>query len=69
MSGLRPTVLTDGKSGQEWNALPFYAVAAVPFPFTRWEWHRLFVSLYGGKATDVDRFSAFHLGGVPGGLR
>ena len=57
--------LEDGSSGQEWNAVRVYAVAAVPLPFTRSERHRLVMSVYGGVARDVDRFSAFHLGGGP----
>jgi hypothetical protein len=55
----------DGGRGQEWNALSAFAVAATPVPFVRNERHRLVTSLYLGKARNVDRFSAFHLGGGP----
>ncbi|HEU5181211.1 MAG TPA: hypothetical protein VFW45_10475 [Candidatus Polarisedimenticolia bacterium] len=55
----------DGSSGQEWNAIRVYAVAAMPVPFAHSERHRLVTSVYGGKTRDVDRFSAFHLGGGP----
>jgi hypothetical protein len=54
-----------GSDGEEWNALSFYAVAALPVPFVRSDRHRLFTSVYGGKSADVDRFSAFRLGGGP----
>jgi hypothetical protein len=55
----------DGARGKEWNALSLYVVAALPVPFVRSERHRLITSVYGGKATDVDRFSAFRVGGGP----
>lgn len=55
----------DGRRGKEWNALSWYVVAALPVPFVRSERHRLITSVYGGKASDVDRFSAFRLGGGP----
>ena len=57
--------LEDGRRGKEWNALTFYAVAALPVPFVRSERHRLITSVYGGRAADVDRFSSFRLGGGP----
>jgi hypothetical protein len=55
----------DGSRGKEWNALSLYVVAATPVPFVRSERHRLVTSVYGGTATNVDRFSAFRLGGGP----
>jgi hypothetical protein len=55
----------DGSGGQEWNSVRAYGVAAVPVPFTHSEKHRLVMSVYGGVARDVDRFSAFQLGGGP----
>lgn len=54
-----------GSEGQEWNTLSLYAVAALPVPFVRSERHRLEVSAYGGLSADVDRFSAFRIGGGP----
>lgn len=55
----------DGTRGKEWNALSLYVVAALPVPFVRSERHRIITSMYGGKGTDVDRFSAFRVGGGP----
>jgi hypothetical protein len=55
----------DGASRREWNTVSFYAVAATPVPFVHNEKHRLVSSVYWGKARDVDRFSAFRLGGGP----
>lgn len=55
----------DGAQGKEWNTLSLYAVAALPVPFVRSERHRLVLSVYGGQARDVDRFSAFRVGGGP----
>ena len=55
----------DGGTGQEWNALSVYAVGATPVPFVRSERHRLVTSVYWGTAVDVDRFSAFRVGGGP----
>jgi len=54
-----------GPAGKEWNELSLYAVAAVPFPFVRSERHKLVLSAYGGASANVDRFSAFRLGGGP----
>jgi hypothetical protein len=55
----------DGNRGREWNALSLYVVAATPVPFVRSQRHRLVTSVYGGSARNVDRFSAFRLGGGP----
>jgi hypothetical protein len=55
----------DARRGKEWNALSLYVVAALPVPFVRSERHRLITSVYGGRAADVDRFSAFRVGGGP----
>jgi hypothetical protein len=55
----------DGGRGKEWNSLSLYVVAALPVPFVRSDRHRLITSVYWGKARDVDRFSAFRLGGGP----
>jgi hypothetical protein len=54
-----------GQEGKEWNELSLYAVAALPVPFVRSERHRLVLSAYGGASRNVDRFSAFRLGGGP----
>ena len=55
----------DGRRGKEWNAVSFYAVAALPVPFVRSERHRVVTSVYAGETADADRFSAFRLGGGP----
>jgi hypothetical protein len=54
-----------GSRGKEWNTLSLYTVAAMPVPFVHSERHRLIASVYGGRGTDVDRFSAFRVGGGP----
>jgi hypothetical protein len=59
------TGLHDGRQGKEWNALSLFVVAGTPVPFVRSERHRFVTSFYGGAARDVDRFSAFRLGGGP----
>ena len=53
----------DGNRGREWNALSLYVVAATPVPFVRSQRHRLGHERLRGSARNVDRFSAFRLGG------
>jgi hypothetical protein len=49
---------------RRWSALSAYALAAGPVPFLPGQRHRFVVSGYGGTGHDLDRFSAFRLGGV-----
>lgn len=55
----------DGRRGREWNALSLHVVVAQPVPFVRSERHRLITRVHAGKSKDVDRFSAFRVGGGP----
>jgi hypothetical protein len=57
----------DGGEHRDWLAARFHALAAAGLPFGEPERHRLIASLYGGIGKDLDRFSAFRLGGEPGG--
>ncbi|MEW6325584.1 MAG: hypothetical protein AB1515_09395, partial [Nitrospirota bacterium] len=50
-----------------WLAASGYAVVAGGLPFISDERHRLIASAYGGVGARLDRFSAFRLGGGPGG--
>lgn len=59
--------MSDGASHRTWSTASAYAVAAGGVPFIEDERHRLIVRLHGGAGSDVDRFSAFRLGGGPGG--
>lgn len=54
-----------GDTGREWLAASGYAVAVMGPPFSDGERHRLIGSAYGGTGKDLDRFSAFRLGGGP----
>jgi hypothetical protein len=56
-----------GDEHREWCAARFFALAALPVPLTDGERNRLILSLYGGIGRDLDRFSAFRLGGEPTG--
>lgn len=57
----------DGDDHRDWLAARFHALGAVGLPFGEPERHRLIASLYGGLGKDLDRFSAFRLGGEPAG--
>lgn len=60
--------LQEGSDHRTWYAARFFALAAVPVPFVAdGERNRLQASLYGGIGKDLDRFSAFRLGGEPTG--
>jgi len=59
--------IQDGGAHKEWFAASVYAVAAGGLPFVEDERHRLIASAYGGIGVGLDRFSAFRLGGGPGG--
>jgi hypothetical protein len=52
-----------GADAQQWSSISGYAVAAGGVPFVPGERHRFVLSAYGGVGDDVDRFSAFRLGG------
>ncbi|WP_225072361.1 hypothetical protein [Desulfuromonas sp. CSMB_57] len=57
-----------GGAGQRtWAAARVHALAALPVPGLADDRHRLVASFYGGLGTDLDRFSAFRLGGEPAG--
>lgn len=56
-----------GASHRDWLALRFHLLAAFGLPVAESEHHRLLTSLYGGSGHNLDRFSAFRLGGEPGG--
>lgn len=53
-----------GADARDWSAISAYAVAAGGVPLLPGERHRFVVSAYGGTGHDLDRFSAFRLGGV-----
>jgi hypothetical protein len=57
----------DGNEHRTWYAGRFFALAALPMPLADGERNRLIASLYGGIGSDLDRFSAFRLGGEPTG--
>jgi hypothetical protein len=57
----------DGSEHRDWLAARFHALAAAGLPFGEPDRHRLIASLYGGIGKDLDRFSAFRLGGEPSG--
>lgn len=59
--------LQDGSGHRTWYAGRFFVLAAVPVPGVDGERNRLQTSLYGGVGMDLDRFSAFRLGGEPSG--
>ena len=62
-----PSGLQDGSAHRAWLALSGYVVAAGAWPFSPAQRHRLIASAYGGVGARLDRFSAFRLGGGPGG--
>ena len=51
------------EAGRNWTAISAYAIVAGPLPFSSAERHRLVGSAYFGTGSDLDRFSAFRLGG------
>ena len=57
----------DGAEHRDWLAARFHVLAACGLPLADAERHRLLSSLYGGIGKDLDRFSAFRLGGEPSG--
>lgn len=57
--------IADAARQQDYYAASFYAVAAGGIPYIPSERHRLIASVYGGIGKDLDRFSAFRLGGRP----
>lgn len=57
----------DGANHRQWLAARFHAMAAFGLPVGEPERHRLLSSVYGGIGKDLDRFSAFRLGGEPSG--
>ncbi len=52
-----------GEESRGWQAVAAYAAAAVGVPGVPGERHTLLASAYGGTGHDLDRFSAFRLGG------
>lgn len=59
--------MQDGQDHRTWSMARFFAVTAVPMPLGDSERNRLIASLYGGIGENLDRFSAFRLGGEPAG--
>jgi len=59
--------MQDGATHRTWVAARFFALAALPLPLFDGERNRLIGSVYGGIGEDLDRFSAFRLGGEPTG--
>lgn len=57
----------DGADHRTWSAAKFFALAALPMPLVDKERNRVIASLYGGMGENLDRFSAFRLGGEPSG--
>ena len=53
-----------GANTREWSLVSGYALAAGGVPFLPGERHRFVLSAYGGTGDDLDRFSAFRLGGL-----
>ncbi|WP_145926317.1 hypothetical protein [Syntrophotalea acetylenica] len=65
--GGRFSAWQSGADHDTWIAGRFHALAALPLPWTSSERHRLVASVFAGMGEDLDRFSAFRLGGEPGG--
>ena len=57
------TGIQSGSSGSSWQAISFYALGAIGLFGAPNERHTLLGSFYGGTGQDLDRFSAFRLGG------
>lgn len=55
--------IQSGSRGRSWEAISFYAMGAIGVPGVAGERHTLLGSVYGGTGHDLDRFSAFRLGG------
>jgi hypothetical protein len=55
--------IQSGEESRGWQAVAAYAAAAVGVPGVPGERHTLLASAYGGTGHDLDRFSAFRLGG------
>jgi hypothetical protein len=57
------TGIQSGDSGRSWRAFATYASAAIGVPGVAGERHSLVGSIYAAAGHDLDRFSAFRLGG------
>ncbi len=57
------TGIQSGASGRTWQAFAAYASAAIGVPGVAGERHSFIGSFYAANGHDVDRFSAFRLGG------
>lgn len=59
--------MQSGEEHRTWVAGRFYGLVAMPSPLGDGERNRLLASVYAGMGKDLDRFSAFRLGGEPTG--